>query len=83
MVIVGMKRTDFKFVFAIIMVVILTSNVSAQDCKHSSNDVKVIGQSENLFRFGNHYISDQPTPEELQWLSEQGVTRVINLRTGN
>ncbi len=43
--------------------------------------VETIDGFTHLYRFGNFYIGGQPSIEELEWLKEQGVTTIINLRT--
>lgn len=43
--------------------------------------VETISRFDALYRFGNFYIGGQPSLEELQWLREQGVTKIVNLRT--
>ena len=43
--------------------------------------VETISRFKCLYRFGNFYVGGQPPLEELQWLKEQGVTTIVNLRT--
>jgi len=43
--------------------------------------VETIARFEWLYRFGNFYVGGQPSLEEFQWLKEQGVTAIVNLRT--
>ena len=63
-------------------VLLIISNVNVQSQNKSEEAVEVIGDFENLFRFQNFYLSGQPTLEALKWLKSEGVTRIINLRTG-
>ena len=44
-------------------------------------EVETISRFKYLYRFGNFYVGGQPPLEELQWLKEQGVTTIVNLRT--
>ena len=56
-------------------------NLYAQDHGGNRDSVEVIEDYQNLFRYGNFYLSGQPTLELLRWLKSQGVTKIINLRS--
>ena len=64
----------------LVLLIILSANASCQDM--AEERVEVFSDFENLFRFQNFYLSGQPTLEALKWLKSEGVTRIINLRTG-
>jgi protein tyrosine phosphatase (PTP) superfamily phosphohydrolase (DUF442 family) len=72
-----MKSIILFFIFSFLSAL----NLIAQDKIENTDNVEVIKDYKNLFRYQNYYISGQPTLEALQWLKSQGVTKVINLRT--
>jgi protein tyrosine phosphatase (PTP) superfamily phosphohydrolase (DUF442 family) len=72
-----MKSIILFFIFGFSSVL----NLLAQDKIENTDNVEVIKDYKNLFRYQNYYISGQPTLEALQWLKSQGVTKVINLRS--
>jgi uncharacterized protein (TIGR01244 family) len=67
-------------ILALIVSLMPAFKIFAQNVADAEN-VEVIRNFKNLFRYQNYYISGQPTLEALQWLKSQGVTRIINLRT--
>ena len=44
-------------------------------------EVEYIDSFDNLYRFQRFYIAGQPSLEAFRWLRDQGVTRVVNLRS--
>ncbi|MCD4711246.1 MAG: hypothetical protein K8R52_10390, partial [Bacteroidales bacterium] len=70
------------FVFFFLSSLFFVFNLNAQDHWGNRDSVEVIEDYENLFRFDNFYLSGQPTLELLRWLKSQGVTKIINLRSG-
>jgi protein tyrosine phosphatase (PTP) superfamily phosphohydrolase (DUF442 family) len=72
-----MKSIIFFFIFSFSLVF----NLNAQDNIGDNENVEVIKNFKNLFRFQNFYISGQPTLEALQWLKSQGVIKIISLRS--
>jgi len=68
-------------ILAIIFCLVPSFKILAQDSTGSTENVEVIRNFKNLFRYQNFYISGQPALEELQWLKSQGVTKIINLRS--
>lgn len=73
-----MRTSVFFFLSSLFFVF----NLNAQDHWGNRDSVEVIEDYENLFRFDNFYLSGQPTLELLRWLKSQGVTKIINLRSG-
>ena len=72
-----MKSIIFFFIFSFSLVF----NLNAQDNIGNNENVEVIKDFKNLFRYQNFYISGQPTLEALQWLKSQGVSKIISLRS--
>jgi uncharacterized protein (TIGR01244 family) len=68
----------------LILIIISLSTLCYSQCNpisSYSDSVEIFDEWEDLFRFQTYYISAQPELENLEWLKEQGITKVINLRT--
>jgi protein tyrosine phosphatase (PTP) superfamily phosphohydrolase (DUF442 family) len=61
----------------------LLFNLNGQDNTGKTGGVEVIKDFRYLYRYQNFYIGGQPTLEELQWLKDQRVRKIINLRSEN
>lgn len=69
--------------FAVIVMCMISCSMNRKMTKSGTDlyrGVAVEGQK-GLFRSGNVYIGGQPDKERLQWLSERGVTVIVNTRT--
>jgi protein tyrosine phosphatase (PTP) superfamily phosphohydrolase (DUF442 family) len=53
------------------------------DREISLDSVILLNETESLYQSGDYYFSGQPSVETLQFLKEQGVSLVINLRSEN
>ena len=69
-------------VFFFLSTLFFAGSLNGQDHSVKSDPVEVIEDYQNLFKFDNFYLSGQPTFELLRWLKSQGVTKIINLRSG-
>jgi protein tyrosine phosphatase (PTP) superfamily phosphohydrolase (DUF442 family) len=74
-------RTMKSIIFFFIFIFSLVFNLNAQDNIGNTEKVEVIREFKFLFRYQNYYIGGQPTLEALQWLKNQGVIKIINLRS--
>lgn len=54
---------------------------SHQPGNPAPDSVEIISQFEHLYLHGGTYICGQPSMETLQWLKDQGVDCIINLRS--
>jgi protein tyrosine phosphatase (PTP) superfamily phosphohydrolase (DUF442 family) len=70
-----------SIIFFLISSFSLALNLNAQENIGDNENVEVIKNFKNLFRYQIFYISGQPTLEALQWLKYQGVIKIINLRS--
>lgn len=70
-----------SFLSIAIFVFTLCGNLDAKFQEPDSDTVEIFDEWEGLFRYENYYISNQPELENLEWIAEQGVTKIINLRT--
>lgn len=53
-------------------------NLKAQDKQDS---VKVIEEFKSLYQYQNFFLAGQPSLEALHWMKEEGVSKIINLRS--
>jgi protein tyrosine phosphatase (PTP) superfamily phosphohydrolase (DUF442 family) len=60
---------------------VLSLSITPILAQSQQNKMDTIAEYKNLYQFQNFYLSGQPTLEALYWLKEQGVTKVINLRS--
>jgi protein tyrosine phosphatase (PTP) superfamily phosphohydrolase (DUF442 family) len=74
-----MTRNTKVLVTSLTFLLFCTAGLMAQ--QKQSWEVETIDSFDNLYRYGEYYIAGQPSLEAFQWLREEGVTRVINLRT--
>ncbi|MFC2089817.1 hypothetical protein ACFLT1_03500 [Bacteroidota bacterium] len=72
-----MKHLFLAFLF---LSFLLSGKLISQEV-YTADSVETIPGFENFHRIGNIYISGQPDMRQIDWLKEQGVTRVINVRT--
>lgn len=55
--------------------------VIESDSGARSNTVETFDKWEDLYRFQTYYISAQPEEELLEWLKDEWITKIVNLRT--
>jgi protein tyrosine phosphatase (PTP) superfamily phosphohydrolase (DUF442 family) len=72
-----MKKVSILFLFIVTLII----DTNAQDMSKDSCGVEKIEGFENLYQYQNYYISGQPNLQMLQWLKDQDVNAIINLRS--
>jgi protein tyrosine phosphatase (PTP) superfamily phosphohydrolase (DUF442 family) len=70
-----------KTIFAFLILIFATANLSAQVSPVEKDTVEVLNDFKNLYHYQNYYISAQPAYETLQWIQSRGVRVIINLRS--
>lgn len=70
-----------KAICLILLNLLLSWNLNARD--HSLDSLKAtkIEGFDHLYQYENFYLSGQPDTELLTFLKEQGVSKIVNLRT--
>jgi protein tyrosine phosphatase (PTP) superfamily phosphohydrolase (DUF442 family) len=66
---------------SILLITLSFGNLLGGPLSPAPDSVEVLDQFESLYRYQRYFIGGQPDVEELQWLHDQGVTRIINLRS--
>jgi len=65
----------------LIFVFVFLTNGYSQTDSEKDFSVEEIEKYDNLFRYKNWYLGGQPNLDQLSWLSSQGVTKIVTLRT--
>jgi protein tyrosine phosphatase (PTP) superfamily phosphohydrolase (DUF442 family) len=73
-----MKTISVVFLFACFLSM---NNLYSQPTDVDRDSVEVINGFRNFYKYQNIYLSGQPSYEALQWLKNQGVGVIINLRS--
>jgi protein tyrosine phosphatase (PTP) superfamily phosphohydrolase (DUF442 family) len=74
------KKLKINILLILFLGFLLPGNIQAQNpC--SPDSVVDIDQHEDLFRYGEIFISGQPSDSLFMWFESEGVTEVVNLRT--
>ena len=68
-------------IVSFILCCLLLPHLCAQENSRKVDTVVVIQQFKNLYQYENFNLSGQPTYEMLLWLKDEGVKRIINLRS--
>lgn len=68
-------------IYTLLLLAIIGSALYAQGPSQGASDVMPVAAFEDLYRFGNFYISAQPEVTRLTWLKDHGVKTIINLRS--
>lgn len=68
-----------KQLFTLVLISLGFLSLNAQS--NGVDTVTTFPDWEDLFQYHTYYISAQPDLEELKWLKEQGITKIVNLRT--
>jgi len=72
-----MKRNRISIMIAPFLLIFC----SGLQASGPDNEVVILDRQDHLYRTGNIFIGGQPTLETLQWLKDEGVTLVVNLRS--
>ena len=70
-----------KFSILFLIIFALAAATHAQVESVSMSSVTEIEEFESLYQYQSYFISRQPNLQMLQWLKDEGVTAIINLRT--
>lgn len=70
-----------KITYVLLLLAIVGSTLQAQGTSHGASNVMPVAAFEDLYRYGNFYISAQPEVARLTWLKDHGVKTIINLRS--
>lgn len=73
-----MKKT---FYLTILVCLFYVGNLKGQEIPNASEKINAVYDIDNLYSWGNFYFSGQPTLETIEYLHDQGVGMVINLRS--
>ena len=79
-----MKNKPYFILIAAVIFITPTSNslLNANNKRNLDIDsVTVIDKFPNFYQSGDYYFGGQPSREQLEWLQEQGVTLIVNLRS--
>ncbi len=67
---------------AICLLLLTLFNIHPVQSQENGNpEVEYIDSFDNLYHYQRYYIAGQPSLEAFRWLRDQGVTRVVNLRS--
>ncbi len=78
------SRNILILLFFICTTLVFNTSVASERTINSEkklNKVEKLTNADNFFRSGNMFFSGQPNLETLEWLDEQGVNLIINLRS--
>lgn len=70
-----------KNIFTLLIIILSAITLQAQENAPMAKEVIQENTFEDLYRYGNFYISGQPEVARLTWLKDHGVKKIINLRS--